>query len=168
MNRYRLAKLTAWAEVLQARKRLQKVVFLLQAAGCPLDFEFTLHRYGPYSQEVARLSDEMVRGGLLEESVGQNTMGYQYSYQVPESTKRQIAELEAGSDGRKWAAQLAPFEDLAKALLKADLKQLEYASTIAYFRRKGLDWPASVDKACAFKRTQSVRDAESLARKVLA
>lgn len=168
MNRYQLAKLTGWAEVLQARKRLQKVVFLLQTAGCPLNFDFTLHRYGPYSQEVARLSDEMVRSGLLEESVGQNAMGCQYSYRLPESTKQQIAELEASSDGQKWAEQIAPFEGLARELLTADLRQLEYASTIAYFRRKGLAWPASIDKACAFKRTQSVRDAEPLARKVIA
>ena len=61
MNRYQLAKLVEWAGCLHTRKRLQKLVYMLQSAGCPLEAEFTLHHYGPYSQEIAGLSDAMVR-----------------------------------------------------------------------------------------------------------
>jgi hypothetical protein len=43
MTRYELAKLAAWAETLHSRKRLQKVVFLLHTAGCPLEADFILH-----------------------------------------------------------------------------------------------------------------------------
>ncbi len=168
MNRYQLAKLVEWADRLHTRKRLQKVVYMLQSNGCPFDAEFTLHHYGPYSQEVARLSDEMVRNALLEESVGQNMMGHEYSYQLPDSTRRQIADLEASAQGRGWADQIRPFESLAKELVAAELKQLEHASTIVFFRRRGLDWPTAVEKACAFKKTQSVRNAEQLAHKVIA
>ena len=55
MDRYQLATLSSWAgeRGIQGRKRLQKVVFLLQAAGCPLSSHFTLHHYGPYSRDVA-------------------------------------------------------------------------------------------------------------------
>src|SRR4051794_37885560 len=99
MTRYQLAKLVAWAEHLRTRKRVQKVVYLLQAAGCPLDADFTLHRFGPYSQEVSRLSDEMVREGLLQEEVVPNSKGEQYSYRLTESTTRRIAELEKTPQG---------------------------------------------------------------------
>jgi uncharacterized protein YwgA len=167
MNRYQLAKLVEWAGCLHTRKRLQKLVYMLQSAGCPLDAEFTLHHYGPYAQEVAALSDEMVRNELLVEVVGHNTRGQEYSYQLPESTKRQISDLERSAQGRKWAAQIGPFEPLAKELLKTDLKQLEYASTIAFFRRQGLGWPTAVEKACVFKNTQAVRSAEPLTHKVI-
>ena len=61
MNRYQLAKIVQWAGTLRSRKRMQKMIFLLQAAGCPLDADYDLHHYGPYSQDVARLTDEMVR-----------------------------------------------------------------------------------------------------------
>lgn len=46
MTRYQLAKLISWAGTLHSRKKMQKVVFMLQAAGCPLDAEFYLHLYG--------------------------------------------------------------------------------------------------------------------------
>lgn len=167
MNRYHLAKLVEWADRLHTRKRLQKVVYMLQSAGCPLDAEFTLHHYGPYSQEVARLSDEMVRSGLLVEDVDQNMMGQEYSYRLSEDTKRQIRELEASAQGRQWVAEIAEYEPLARDLLGKELKQLEYASTIAFFRRQGSDWPLAVKKACAFKRTEAVRTAERLAQTVL-
>lgn len=168
MNRYQLAKLVEWADRLHTRKRLQKVVFMLQSAGCPLDAEFTLHHYGPYSQEVARLSDEMVRSGLLKESVDQNMMGVEYSYLLSDGTQQQITELEASKQGGEWLAQISPFEELAKELFKSDLKQLEYASTIVFFRRRGLDWPVAVEKARAFKQTDAVLKAEPLANMVIA
>ena len=68
MNRYQLAKIVDWAGTLETRKRMQKVVYLLQVAGCPLGADYTLHHYGPYSQEVARLTDEMVQTGILTET----------------------------------------------------------------------------------------------------
>jgi uncharacterized protein YwgA len=167
MNRYQLAKLVQWAGCLRARKRLQKVVYMLQSAGCPLDAEFTLHYYGPYSQDVAGLSDEMVRIKLLDETEEENMVGQGYSYKLPENTERQIAEFENSAEGRTWTEQLSGYEKLAKKLLKEDLRRLEYASTIVYFRSQGVDWPTAVEKARQFKKTDAVRNAEPLAREVL-
>jgi uncharacterized protein len=171
MTRYQLAKLVSWAERLETRKRLQKVVYLLQAAGCPLDADYSLHHYGPYSQEVARLSDEMVKTALLAEETEQNAMGQQYSYHLTEHTKRQVADLEATPEGRGMAQELAPFEAQAKDLLKADLKELEVASTMVYFRRQGYDWPEAVARTGSFKNlplTAGVmKRAEDLAHRVV-
>lgn len=168
MNRYQLAKIISWADRLHTRKRLQKVVYLLQAAGCPLEAEYVLHHYGPYSEEVARLTDEMVRSSLLEEQATDNGIGLRYSYRLPDPTQQQIRELEATDQGMRWMAELRPYEQRAKELLTSDLKQLEYASTIVYFRRQGSDWNTAVEKAAAFKNTQSVKSALPLAQKVIA
>ena len=89
MTRYQLAKLVQWSGTLHSRKRLQKLVFMLQAAGCPLDAEYGLHHYGPYSQEVARLSDEMQRSSLLLEESEPNQVGRQYSYSLTARAQRQ-------------------------------------------------------------------------------
>ena len=78
MNRYQLAKIIDWAGILRSRKRMQKLIFLLQAAGCPLDADYDFHKYGPYSQDVARLTDELTREGLLEEEVQRHPFGKQY------------------------------------------------------------------------------------------
>src|SRR3954467_12838841 len=84
MNRYQLAKIVDWAGTLDTRKRMQKVAFLLQAAGCRLDAEYTLHHYGPYSQEVARLTDEMMQARILDERAESNMVGQQFSYSLNE------------------------------------------------------------------------------------
>lgn len=151
MTRYQLVKLVEWAGTLRSRKRLQKVVFLLQAAGCPFGAEYTLHHYGPYSQEVARLSDEMVQAHLLEEESQQNQVGLQYSYDLTDHAKGRVEELEATPEGKQMAAQLIPFEQQAKELLGTDLWELEVASTLVYFRQQGHDWPDSVERTCKFK-----------------
>src|SRR5215471_8027123 len=95
MTRYQLAKLVEWAGTFQSRKRMQKLVYLLQAAGCPLDVDYDLHHYGPYSQDLARLTDQMVRDGLLEERMEVRSYGEQYSYRLPEGSIRQVADYEA-------------------------------------------------------------------------
>ena len=168
MTRYQLAKIVSWAGDLQARKRLQKVVYLLQSAGCPLQAEFSLHHYGPYSEELARLTDEMVRQSLLVEQSTEHSQGKQFSYRLSPAATDAITDLEATESGRQWAHDIAAFEMQAKALLVEDLKQLEYASTIVYFRRQGEEWEAAVAKAAAFKRTGAVSNALHLARQLIA
>jgi uncharacterized protein YwgA len=170
MTRYQLVKIVSWADPLQTRKRLQKVVFLLQAAGCPLEADFTLHHYGPYSEEVARLTDESVRVALLEERAVENTMGQQYCYRLTESARQKMAQLEETEQGQNLAAQIAPFEALARSLLQADLKELEVAATIFYFRRQNQEWPDAVEKARLVKNIAAgsplLPKAEKLARTV--
>ena len=94
MNRYQLAKIVDWAGLLRSRKRMQKVVYLLQVAGCPLQADYILHHYGPYSQEVARLTDEMVRSALLDETSEATTVGEQYAYRLPEATRKKLEDAE--------------------------------------------------------------------------
>src|SRR5258706_16269958 len=114
MNRYQLAKLVLWAGRLQTRKRMQKVVFMLQTAGCPLQANFYLHHYGPYSDEVARLADEMVRNSLLTEEEDEVMGRVEYSYRLSPPTLLQLQSLEQTEQGIQWARELAPFEVKAK------------------------------------------------------
>ena len=170
MNRYQLAKIVDWAGTLHSRKRMQKVVYLLQVAGCPLGADYILHHYGPYSHEVARLTDEMGQAGLLVEHTGANQVGQQYSYEVADRTRASVAAFEATPEGREASKTMAAFKERVLGLLKADLKDLEVASTIVYFKQQGHDWPIAVDKACDFKgltkQSPAVHRAEALARGV--
>jgi uncharacterized protein YwgA len=168
MNRLQLAQLVEWAGEVKTRKRLQKVVYLLQAAGCPLEIDFTLHHYGPYSHELAALTDQMVSADLLVESSSRNVMlGQSYEYKLSTVAQEQLHAF-AGDD----PAGLADFKDLAERLLnEPSLHKLEYAATIAYFRMQGREWPEAVAAAAKFKNlnlgSQIVKDAEQLARGVL-
>jgi len=151
MNRYQLAKIVRWAGTFRSRKRMQKLIFLLQAAGCPLDVEYDLHHYGPYSQDVAQLTDELVREKLLGETAEPHPYGQQYSYVLSEDASRQIVEYEAGPGGSVSAEEMAKFHSLARKLYDTDLKELEVAATIVFFRKQGVDWAAAVEKTCQFK-----------------
>jgi uncharacterized protein YwgA len=170
MTRYQLVKIVAWAGTFHSRKRLQKLVFLLQQAGCPLDADFILHHYGPYSEELSRLTDELVRLHLLDEVAEDNSVGQQFSYRLSEQAGGQLAQLEQTDRGRQMAAQMAPYEGQARALLDADLKELEVAATILYFQRRGHDWPEAVERTCVFKGIAAssalVGRAEKMARAV--
>lgn len=167
MNRYQMAKLVSWAGALESRKRLQKVVFMLKAAGCPLDADFYLHHYGPYSEEVARLTDEMVRQDLLDECSEPCGQGMKYTYSLPKEVLQQLQQLETTEQGQKWAKELSPYEEKAKKLLKSEIWKLEFASTILFFHQQGFDWDESVAKAIRFKETDAVRNALPLAQEVV-
>ena len=172
MNRYQRAKIVEWAGSLETRKRVQKVVYLLQVAGCPLEADYTLHHYGPYSQDVARLTDEMVQASLLTEKMASIAVGQQYSYSLSEKARRSLADYESTPAGRARSTFLAAFLSKSRWLLQADLRDLEYAATIVFFRQQGHDCPAAVEKMCHFKGLTSagkeVERADALARLVVA
>jgi uncharacterized protein YwgA len=172
MTRYQLAKIVEWAGTLDTRKRMQKAVYLLREAGCPLDVDYTLHHYGPYSQELARVTDEMVRVELLTEKAESNAVGQQFSYRLEDQARKSLTEFEATTQGRAHSRTMAPFEDRARRLFSADVKELEYASTIVFFRRQGHDWPVAAEKMCEFKGltpgSSMVKRAEALAREIVA
>jgi uncharacterized protein YwgA len=172
MSRYQLAKIVQWAGTLRSRKRMQKMGFLLQAAGCPLDAEYGLHYYGPYSQDVARLVDELTREGLLVEEVENHARGEQYSYTLPQGSVDQIKRYEIDPRGLEDTRRMEPFANLARNLAGTDLKELEVGATIVFFRKQKHDWPEAIEKTCSFKKldadTPFLKNCEKLAREILA
>jgi hypothetical protein len=112
----------------------------------------------------------MVTRGLLDEHAEPNVAGLQYSYELSPDAKRLFWQLESAPQNRGMVAQIEPFEPLARALLHADLADLECGSTIVFFRRHEYDWAQAVEKACEFKRlppdSMAVDSATQLARRV--
>lgn len=164
MNRLQLATLLSWAgeSGVQGRKRLQKVVYFLQQAGCQLDCRYTLHHFGPYSRDVADVCDEMVVAGLIEEGADQQPWGTQYRYTVTPKTQELLREVTDDS--------MQTFKSLGDELLSEDLWQLELGSTILFFYGPTQDWNAALGKACEFKKASSTavesKAALELARRV--
>jgi uncharacterized protein YwgA len=171
MTRYQLAKLISWAGTLHSRKRLQKVACMLQAAGCGLDAEYRLHHFGPYSDDVAHLADEMVQAGLLEEEEKTTAIGNTYDYKLSDKAAELLAGFESTPEGKEQAAALGKYETQARRLLGADPKHLEHAATIVYFQCSGLSWANAIEKTCTFKKLRknsvAIRRAEELAREIV-
>ena len=146
MNRLQLATLLSWAgeDGIQGRKRLQKIVFFLQHAGCPLNCDYTLHHFGPYSRDVADACDEMVAAGLIVEDGGPQAKTMSYVYTLKPET-RQL--LKTASE-----EQLPPFKELGESLIQENLWTLELGSTILYYFRDTADWDSAMTNACRFKK----------------
>ena len=147
MNRTQLATLLDWAGDggIQGRKRLQKVVYLLQRAGCPLNCRYTLHHFGPYSMDVADICDEMVAVKLVDEDVVPTGRVTQYEYRLPDSTRQLLAKTDRPKG-------MTRFEAEAKALIAEDIWSLELGSTILLYQEEGSDWDTCLRKACEFKK----------------
>jgi uncharacterized protein len=154
MTRYQLAKLISWAGTLHSRKRLQKLVVMLQAAGAPLNAEYRLHHFGPYSNDVAHLVDEMVQLKLLLEAEKPNVLiGKTYDYSLSDKAKTSLSEFESTEAGHAESMRLECFRPVAEALIgEGDLKVLEYAATLVYFRKKGLEWSIAYEETRKFKK----------------
>lgn len=161
MNRLQLATLLSWAgdRGLEGRKRLQKVVFFLQAAGCPLECRYTLHHFGPYSRDVADACDELVAAGLVNETGGP-VAGGAYTYKLRPETQGFLEPLPA----------MQSFADLGAELIGTDLWQLELGSTVLYHYEQIRDWEQALARACEFKKVASTletsRSALALAQRV--
>src|SRR5262249_31596146 len=151
MTKYQLARLVAWAGTLDTRKRAQKIIHLLQAAGCPLRAEFCLHLYGPYSHEVAHLVDELVGQGLRQETCTSSGAGQRYSYALTELARAQLGEYEATPAGQAAVAALQPYQALLRRLLAADVRELELASTVVFAWQRAADWARAAEAAGGLK-----------------
>lgn len=164
MNRLQLATLLSWADEggFQGRKRLQKVAYFLQAAGCPLDCQFILHHYGPYSRDVADACDELVAAGLVSETGGPTSGDMQYTYSLRPEAR---TALKDSPD-----EVMRKYRDFGTALIKENLWLLELGSTIRYFHERSKDWDQALAGACEFKKVQpdeeSSRQALALAKRV--
>ena len=163
MNRLQLATLLSWTGEagIQGRKRLQKVVYFLQQAGCSLDCRYTLHHFGPYSRDVADICDEMVAAGLIDESgEPEPYSGYmQYAYKLKPQT---VVLLEKTPE-----TSMRSFRELGERLIGENLWPLELGSTILFFFQQSNDWSCAMRKACEFKNV-SVDDSQSIAALTLA
>ena len=170
MTRYQLVKLVALAGTLTSRKRVQKVVYLLQAGGCPLGADFQLHFYGPYSQQVAGLLNELVRQGLLVETCVTHPGGEQYTYALSPAGRESLEAYEKTAAGHLAAGALRPYEGRFRQLVGRDLGELELAATVAFHWERYHDWGRAVARAGVLKKVAAdhpkMASALALARSV--
>lgn len=140
------------------RKRMQKLAYLLQHSGAPLEATFNIHNYGPFSREIADAIEEAsFAGAIKEECLPVGVYGtYQYVYElgVPKSE----SDAEFSPNTKMLLLTLSGFATVA----------LEVASTIAFFEEQGLSRNDAVAKTRQLKPGKSVSGILNNADKILA
>ena len=109
------------------RTRLQKTVKLLQRLGAPLDYDYMIHFYGPYSEGVQADIGLLENFNLIEERecIAQDSSPY-FILQATDAAKP-LAKR----------AELGPYLDAIKAVSETDAVVLELAATYDAFREMG-------------------------------
>jgi uncharacterized protein YwgA len=106
------------------RTKLQKLCFLLEAAGLGDGFSFEYRHYGPYSEEVAGAAHIANVTGTVLETEQQANWGGRYSIFTTN-----LAEDSSVPEARKELARLAA---------NADSIQLELAATALFLALEGV------------------------------
>ena len=151
MKDYWLAKLISSVTEVDSRKRLQKSIYLLQRAGCPLHLNYILHYYGPYSFELAGLIDQLKGADIIDESAAQTGFGnIRYTSKISKKGKRVLENFQKSKTGTVVYGQIKPFIPRFQDLNKEDLWPLELAATITYFYEG--NWAEAQKQTVIFKK----------------
>lgn len=151
MKDYWLAKLISSVTEVDSRKRLQKSIYLLQRVGCPLQFSYILHYYGPYSFELAGLIDQLDGAGIINETadvLSPNVVRYKSA--ITSRGEKVLKDFEKTKDGKQTMAKITPFTPRFKDLNEEDPWVLELAATSAYFYEG--NWAGAQKQTVTFKK----------------
>jgi uncharacterized protein YwgA len=107
------------------RTKLQKIAYLLEAAGEGEEFHFDYHHYGPYSEDLARATSLAGMTGDIREEEKVANWGGSYSVYTTSTSSQE--------DGVR--------QRLVKAAAEANSVVLELAATAAYFAENGKSDP---------------------------
>lgn len=116
---------------LVGRTRLQKTIYLLQAAGWEGGFQFQYYHYGPYCEDLAEAANFGVVFNMMREEEHPTAWGSTYStYTVDDLVANQPQTLPD-----KW-------QGLACTATKAGAIELELAATAVYlYKEEGINNP---------------------------
>ncbi|MBI4567110.1 MAG: hypothetical protein HY719_01790 [Planctomycetes bacterium] len=120
------------------RTRLQKTVKILQRLGAPMDYCYTLHFYGPYSEGVHFDIGLLEAFGLVEEEKKNRRLQDGSSYFVLKATEpaRKLAER----------PEVKKFQPEIKTMNNTGSVALELAATYDAFREMGDDHDTALQR----------------------
>jgi hypothetical protein len=126
------------------RTRLQKTVKLLQRLKAPMDYDYMIHFYGPYSEGVQSDIGLLESFGLIEEKECVSREGTPYFVLQATEAARQLASRD----------EVQKFQKPIEAMSKADAVVLELAATYDAFREMGDDHKTAMERLRRKKRTK--------------
>lgn len=135
---YCLLKFFDTVEKVNGRKKLQKMIHLLENSGEDFPFKYEYHFYGPYSAQLQEEVITLVQQGFLTESNEDDT----YIYQITDKGKKFKSNLE-GSGNFKLILN----EELLSLLSQESSQFLEMVSTYSFLIESGYSLDLAKQKA---------------------
>ncbi|GAB3048102.1 YwgA family protein [Virgibacillus ainsalahensis] len=148
-NHARLMEFFSIADEVTGRKKLQKMIYILQKCNTGFEEKYEFHFYGPYSEELTLRTEELCNLGFVKE-VKENKGNYsQYRYTITE-------------DGRQFLKQFSiEMPDISGRVEEMKAKSsrfLELVSTLMYFDYLPIE--ENIEKVHTVKPKQKYTDEE--------
>lgn len=137
---YYLLKIFDQVNRINGRKKLQKLVYLIEASGTHLPFSYQYHHYGPYSSQLQQEISFMVQQDFLTELKEDEAYIYEITRRGREFMDRIEEDYNFDIDG-----------DLVSALNEENSQLLEMVSTYAFLLQSGYNSQSAKNKAIELK-----------------
>ncbi|RLL42852.1 YwgA family protein [Oceanobacillus piezotolerans] len=123
-NHAKIIQFFSVAKEVTGRKKLQKMIYILQKCNIPFEEKYNFHFYGPYSEELTLRIEELCNLGFLHEVKEEKSNYYQYNYTLT-------------SDGEEFLNQfhldMPDYTEKVNLLREKSSRFLELVSTMLYF-----------------------------------
>ena len=114
------------------RTILQKLCYFAAASGVPLPFHFQIHHYGPFSQKVFEVVEDLEVDGVIRDmSAGSGTSDYRVESECDELLRLHDREM------RRYKPKL---DAIARTFYPLGPTELELVSTIHYIHSAHRQW----------------------------
>ncbi len=139
----------------EGKKRLQKLVFLVDDAGFDSGAVFLLKNYGPYSRDIENRSELMtIFGELVETQASTGYKNYRTTvYSIPDDDYSEEIDYN--------------FSSLVRKLDKFRTIELEIASTIRFFERHGNTYSDALESTKKIKPSKTIESIVTKANEIL-
>lgn len=123
-NHAKLMQFFSVANEVTGRKKLQKMIYILQKCDVPFEEKYQFHFYGPYSEELSLRTEELCNLGFITEEKEDKSNYFQYYYKIT-------------NDGQDFLSQfkldMPDFTEKVGLLKEKSSRFLELVSTMLYF-----------------------------------
>ncbi|MEN2767248.1 YwgA family protein [Ornithinibacillus xuwenensis] len=148
-NHTKLIQFFSEAKQVTGRKKLQKMIYILQSFGVPFEEKFQFHFYGPYSEELSLRIEELCNLGFIHEEKEVKSNYFQYHYSLTEDGQEFL---------KQFSIDIPNCSESISLLQGRSSRFLELVSTMLYF--KDLSKQEVEEKVHAVKPKQNYSDEE--------
>lgn len=148
-NHAKLMRFFSVATEVTGRKKLQKMIYILQQCHVPFEEKYRFHIYGPYSEELTLRVEELCNLNFIDEVKEDKDSYYQYHYKVNPAGEEFL---------NQFSLDMPDIETQVGLLNEKSSRFLELAATMLYFA--DLSKEAVEDKVRDVKPKQKYSDEE--------
>lgn len=148
-NHAKLMQFFSVADEVTGRKKLQKMIYILQRANVPFEEKYQFHFYGPYSEELTLRVEELSNLGFIDEVKEDKSNYFQYRYAITPAGQEFLEQ---------FAIQMPDISERMEILNSQSSRFLELVATMMYF--SDLAKPEVETKIHAVKPKQNYSETE--------